>query len=458
MNRNTVIAFFVFIFLISGIPKTSFSFDCVSDLNSNSSNEQRQFCQSELEQLLSQVAAFEKDLADQVKHTGTINGDIKYLTNQIDTLKIKIKSRALTISNLKVSINEKTSKIKTLSEKIESEKESLGQLLRNTNETDNEDFVHLILSDETLSGFYSDLESYASIKQAIKKSVEAIRGIKTETETQKADLQKKQDAEADAKIELENIQKQVAKSQNEKKQLLTVSKQKEADYKKVIAERQKRVANIKSRLFQLAGGASPIRFDLALSYAEEANRKTGIDPAFLLAILKQESNLGSNVGKCYLTNSQNGEGVNVNTGKVWSNLMHATRDVPPFLEITNKLGFNAFKTAVSCPIAGVKGYGGAMGPAQFIPSTWKMFEKRVSTLTGSNPVNPWIATDAFMASALYLTDLGAKGTSTTAQKKAACKYYGSGGTNCSYGKSVITLKLKIQEDIDYLKQYGVAKN
>ena len=459
MVRNTVIAFFVFV-IFSVIPSPShiYAFDCVKDLSDNSTYDQKQLCQNELTQLVAQVAALESQLADQAKQTGTINGDLKFLTGQINTLKLKIKERSTAIATLKVSINEKTVKIKSLSNKIESEKQSLGQLLRNTNEADNQNFVHLVFSDDTLSGFYSDLESYASIKQAIKKSVETITGIKVETETQKADLQKKQDAENDAKIELETMQKKVAVTQAEKKQLLQISKQKEADYMKVIADRQKRVADIKARLFNLAGGAEPIRFDVALAYAEDAQRKTNIDPAFLLAILTQESNLGANVGKCYLTDSTNGSGVSVASGRLWSNLMHPTRDVPPFLEITSELGFNAFKTSVSCPIAGVKGYGGAMGPAQFIPSTWKLFEKRISIITGNSIPNPWAPTDAFTASALYLTDLGATGNSVTAQKRAACKYYGSGGTTCSYAKSVIALKTKIQSDIDYLKTYGVTKN
>jgi hypothetical protein len=63
-----------------------------------------------------------------------------------------------------------------------------------------------------------------------------------------------------------------------------------------------------------------------------------------------------------------------------------------------------------------------------------------------------------MASALYLTDLGATGNSTSSQLRAACKYYGSGGSTCTYGRNVIALKNKIQGDIDYLKLYGVAKN
>jgi membrane-bound lytic murein transglycosylase B len=459
--RNVAMVFFVVIFIFSGfttMPGKVYAFDCVKDLTDNSSPDQKQACQNELNQLLAQVAELEGQLADQKKQTGTITGDINYLTSQINALKAKIKARTLAIANLKVSINQKTSVILSLQQKIDREKESLAQLLRNTNEFDNEDLVNLILSDSSLSQFYSDVESYSTINQAVKKSVDTILGIKSETEVQKADLQKQQNAEVDAKAQLEDAQKKVAASQAEQKQLLAISKQKEAGYTTVIADRQKRVADIKAKLFHLAGGAQAIRFDIALQYAQSAAVKTGIDPAFLLAVLTQESNLGANVGKCYLTDSS-GAGVNINSGKVWNSSTHLLMypsDVSIFMDITNSLGFSAYKTVVSCP-ASAGGYGGAMGPAQFIPSTWKLFDSRVSAITGSNPANPWAPTDAFMASALYLTDLGGVGSSQSAQNKAACKYYGSGGSSCSYSRSVAALKSKIQSDIDYLNQYGTIK-
>jgi membrane-bound lytic murein transglycosylase B len=134
--------------------------------------------------------------------------------------------------------------------------------------------------------------------------------------------------------------------------------------------------------------------------------------------------------------------------------MKPTRDVGPFLDITSSLGMDYGKTVVSCPIAGVAGWGGAMGPAQFIASTWKLVASRVSNITGS--ANPWSARDSITASSIYLSDLGA-GTSYSSQIRAACKYYGSGGSSCSYGTSVMGRVTKIQADIDYLKQYGVSR-
>ena len=457
MTRKTVIAFFVaisfiiFNFSILSAPKASAAFDCLN-LNSSSSQEEKDFCRSELSQIETQLNDLLEKQKEQQKQTGTLKGDIDYLTSQINALKTKVKARALKIAELKVDIKDKVKKIETLSDKIDREHESLAQLLRNTNDFDNKDFIYLIFSEENLSTFYSDLESYASIKEAVKASVDQIRGIKTETEAQKKDLEKKQDAETDAKVELENAQKKVVQSEAEKKKLLVISKQKESDYQKLALEKKTIANKIRSALFSLAGISEKIEFGTALQYANEAKSKMGIDPAFLLAILTQESNLGSNVGKCYLTDisgPQAGYGVSVSAGKTWPNLMKPTRDLQPFLEITGRLVIDPLKTAVSCPIAGVSGYGGAMGPAQFIPSTWKLFENRLKDLLGYD-ANPWSPKDSFMASAMFLTDLGAKGTSTSAQNRAACRYYGSGGSSCSYSRSVQKLKSTIQDNIDLL--------
>jgi len=450
MTKETVVVFFVLMFIFFGFTthKANAAFDCLT-LTTSSSPSDKDFCKNELAQIEAQLADLLQKQKEQQKQTGTLKGDVDYLTSQINALKTKIKARALIIAQLKINITEKVNMIKSFSEKIDRERESLAQLLRNTNEFDDEVMVYLILSDSDISNFYSDLESYSSIKQAVKDSIDVINGIKTKTEIAKTDLEKKQDAETDAKAELESAQKTVAKSEADKKQLLAISKQTEAAYNMLAAQKKAQADRIRSALFGLAGISQKIEFGTALAYANGVQKKLGVDPAFLLAILTQESNLGANVGQCYLTNPDTGAGVGKNTGTPFANVMKPTRDVAPFLEITQQLGFNAFQTAVSCPIVGVLGYGGAMGPAQFIPSTWKLFATRLQVALG-HLANPWSPEDAFMASGMYLSDLGAIGNSASAQHKAACKYYGSGGVTCSYSKSVMVLKAKIQADIDLL--------
>ncbi len=450
-----VIFFATFTFFKPAPLIVSAAFDCLK-LTTSSSDSDKNYCRDELAQIEAQLADLLAKQKEQQKTTGTLKGDVDFLTSQINALKAKIKARALAIAQLKVNITDKINKIGSLSDKIGRENESLAKLLRNTNEFDDQNIMHLILSDNSISNFYSDVESYSSIKQAVKDSVDIIRGVKTQTEIAKADLETKKNAETDAKAELENAQAKVAQSEADKKQLLAISKQTEATYGKLAAEKRAQADKIRSALFPLAGISQKIAFGTALQYANEVKSKTDVDPAFLLAILTQESNLGANVGQCYLTDQNTGAGVGKNTGTAFPNVMKPTRDVAPFLEITSALSLDPSQTAVSCPIAGVAGYGGAMGPAQFIPSTWKLFADRLQSALG-HYANPWSPEDAFMASGLYLTDLGAVGNSASAQNKAACKYYGSGGSNCSYGRSVAALKAKIQSDIDYLLQYGVEK-
>lgn len=455
MVKKIAIVFVFILFLTFGIPKVSFSFDCEKDLNSNSSSSQKQFCQNELTKIEAQLTDLLNKQKEQQKKTGTLKGDVNYLTAQINALQTKVKARVLRIAALKVDIKDKVTKIETLSDKIDREHESLAQLLRNTNDFDNQDFIYLIFSDDDLSTFFSDIESYASIKQAVKTSVDQIRGIKIETEVEKKDLEKKQDAETDAKAELESTQKQVAKSEMDKKQLLAISKNKEAEYQKLAAQKKAQADKIRSALFPLAGVSVKIEFGTALQYANEAKNKFGIDPAFLLAVITQESNLGANVGLCYVTDTSTGSGKGANTGSPQIRVMHPTRDIPVFLDIVNKLGLNYTSTRVSCwqpaynKDKSPSGWGGAMGPAQFIPSTWKIFENRLKNLLGYE-ANPWSPKDAFMASAMYLTDLGAIGNSASAQNKAACRYYGSGGPSCTYSKSVMGIKNTIQANINLL--------
>lgn len=450
MTRVKVITFFVLIFLFFGLAMQKASaFDCERDLSTSSPQSDKDYCNNELNQLLKELAKLNTQVGELSKKSGTYKGDIALLRSQINALNAKIKSRSLAIAQLKVHITEKVNAIKSLDTKIAREHESLAQLLRNTNEFDGGNLVSLILSDDSLSNFYSDLESYNSIKKAVKASVDIINGVKTDTEAAKQDLQKKQDAETDAKAELESAQRKVAQAEIDKKQLLAINESQKAEYAALAAQKKIQADKIRAALFPLAGISQKIDFGTALAYANEIRDKLGIDPAFLLAILTQESNLGANVGQCYLTNADTGSGVGKNTGTLFPNVMKPTRDVPPFLEITNALGLNAFQTAVSCPIAGAGGWGGAMGPAQFIPSTWKIFETRLESVLG-HFANPWSPRDAFMASGMYLTDLGAIGDSASAQNKAACKYYGSGGSSCSYSRSVQTLKAKIQTNIDLL--------
>jgi membrane-bound lytic murein transglycosylase B len=167
-----------------------------------------------------------------------------------------------------------------------------------------------------------------------------------------------------------------------------------------------------------------------------------------LAIITQESDtssgtLGVNVGTCNRPQDT----------KKYTDIMKPDRDIAPFLRITKALGFDPNTMPVSCPYNG--GYGGAMGPAQFIPSTWELFADQISDITGNRPANPWSPQDAFAAAGLLLSDNGAIAGNYSAERKAALKYYAGGNwslaKNAFYGDQVMVKAARYQTTIDSLQ-------
>lgn len=401
---------------------------------------------AELEKVEREIAAQQAILATEEAKAATYKGDIAILNAKIREAELKIQAKNIAIAALGRDIESKTYTIKELEQKIEKNKESLAELIRKTNELDEYSVVEIALSNKNLSDFFADIDSFDSIKVSMQDSFSQIRQNKESTETERDQLDDKRLLEIESRISVEAERSKISKLNNEKKTLLNLSVKEQNSYKGMIADKQKQAAQIRSALFALRDtGAIP--FGKALEYANAASAKTGVRPAFILGILTQESNLGQNVGACYILDLTTGSSKGVNSGKVFENGIHPTRDLPILQTLLAELGRDPLQTKVSCPLS--IGYGGAMGPAQFIPSTWNGMKSTIAAATGKAVPDPWDPQDAIMASALFLRDLGAGAGTESAEKNAACRYYSgrpcaSSSAGNTYGNQVMAKTENIQ--------------
>jgi membrane-bound lytic murein transglycosylase B len=384
--------------------------------------------------------------------SATFASEIATLNAKISKAQLEIKKRNAGIEGLTSDISVKSKTIDSLSVRIENEKQSLAQLIKKTEEIDSYSLAEVVLSDKKISDFFGDLDSFQFIQDEISESLVRVSDAKTQTEEQKKALEEKKNKEIDLRKAQEVEKKRIEANEAEKQRLLKVTKGNEAAYQKDLKEKQKRAAEIRATLFALRD-TGEIPFGKALDYANIVSKSTGIRPAFLLAIFQQESGFGKSQGSCFLKDPVTGSGVGKNTGTPFSDVMKPTRDVAPFLDLMQRLGRDPYTTPVSCPQTG--GYGGAMGPAQFIPSTWILFEKRIERALGIETSDPWFARDAFMAAGIYLTDLGARPDSYTSERNAACRYFS--GKKCAdsswastYGSQVMSKAEVLQATIDSL--------
>lgn len=410
--------------------------------------EQRASLQTELKQIEAESAQAQRQLASAQAQSASLSRDIAVLEAKIKAAQLDIRAKTLLIKTLGEGITTKQKHIEFLEARINRGKETLADLLRKMNEADKRSISELLLSQSTVTGFFNDLDTFQALQQGLADAFEQLRTDQASTTEEKNVLDERRNKTLDARHSIEVLQANIKADQAQQKQLLSISKGNEKSYSAVVRAKEARAAVIRSALFALSG-AKAIPFGDAYNYANIVYQKTGVSPALLLAILKQETNIGGNVGTCYLTNTADGSGINDRTKTLVFNVMKPGRDVQPFLSITSSLGLDYKTMPVSCPQS--IGFGGGMGPAQFIASTWMLIKDRIGQALGVAIPNPWKPADAFMAAGLYLSDLGASSSSYSAQRNAACKYYS--GRSCgyvagatAYGNSVMALADQIQRN------------
>lgn len=419
--------------------------------------------ENELQQVERQILTQRRLVEDKQLERQSLERDLDIIDAEISQAQLGIQARSVAITQLTSQIGDKEEVLIILEDKLEKQKHSLADLIRKTAVSDDMSLVELMLGSKKFSEFFTEVASLESIKESLNESLDILNEIKRDTQNQKEQLVSKQESEAELKriqeIEKQEIEKKEAAKQN----ILYVTKGEEEAYQELLEAQQKSAAQLRAQLFELLGGGGAIPFPDAVALAKVASGKTGVPTALILAILEQESSYGSNLGSCTMGDVASGK-----------DIMHPDRDKPVFLAISDTLGFNAATQPVSCPLRRADGsrigWGGAMGPSQFIPSTWAIYggfsnmgngweyskyqDAIRSLLSLSVPSNPFNNQDAFVATALLLRDNGANG-SYSADRMAALRYYaGWGGAtrpeNSFYGDGVMNRKARLENEIKIL--------
>lgn len=424
--------------------------------------ERRKRLEAELQNVERQILTQQRLVEDKQTERQSLERDMAIIDGQIKNAQLGIQARSVSINQLALQIREKEGMLEVLEDKQRRQKDSLSDLMRKSSMINDFSLVETVLSKKTFSDFFSSFANYQSLKISLSESLGVLRDIKEDTFDQKNQLESKQETEAEMKLVQELEKQRIEEKEKEKEQILNITKGEEASYQQLLESQQKTAAELRNQLFQLLGGGGGIPFPEAVSLAKYAEGKTGVPAATILAILEQETNLGSHLGSCIYNDVLGGRTV-----------MHPDRDAPVFLAIADILGFDPRGRQVSCPIVSggeYYGWGGAMGPSQFIPSTWAVYGGIVNTGNGfvysaandairainggTGPANPFNNQDAFLATALLLRDNGANGT-YAGDRLAALRYYaGWGGANnpanAFYGDQVMNRKSRLANDIRVL--------
>ena len=399
-----------------------------------------------LEEYQKQLEEYQSQAENAKSQSKTLQGEIVRLNSEINQVQLEIKSLALSINKTGLEIGVTETKIGDAEGKINKHKSALGQYIKIINENDQRSLTEILLKNQNLSDFFNDLNSIQITQDNLKTAIDDIKDLKGQLEGHQASLEEKQTELEQAKRLQEIEKRSIDATKAARAKLLKDTQGKESKYQELAKKTQKDIEAIKSQIGYLIQNG--ISAEEAIKYGQLAAIGAGIRPAFLIAELEQESALGNNVGKCLIVDATSGATRRITNGQIYKKGIHPTRDLALFLNITVELGKDPFQTPISCGSS----WGGAMGPAQFIPSTWMGYKEEVTRLTGHNPANPWSIEDAFVAAATKLAKDGANSQTRAGEIAASKRYYCGSATSRSsgcnnYANSVQRLATEIAKNL-----------
>lgn len=407
----------------------------------------------QIEEIQRQIAELERQAGEVGAQKKTLEAEIGRLNGNISRINLEIRSLTTSIERTGLEINETRTAITEAERQMNLHQEALAVYLRDLDAVDRESLVGMLLKHQTLSDFFDFVHSVQRAQDNVRITIQTLNDDRTQLDSHQSDLE-------DKKSELERMrllqqvqQRDLASAKSTKDTVLKETKGQENKYQQLIKDSKTNLKRLQEQIYYLQQNG--INAQDAVTYAKLAAVGAGIRPAFLLALLEVESRLGLNVGTgnwmddmvlCYTRLA----GIAKTQDRKSYYLKRAETEKNAFIKITNALGVDPNTQKVSKEPS--YGCGGAMGPAQFIPSTWIAYAPEVARLTGRVATNPWNTEDAFTAAAIKLARGGAS-SQTRAGELAAAKAYISGNPNCtqaictSYSNTILTKAAAIERDL-----------
>ncbi len=407
MNKKSIyIVCFVLNLLLVFLP--------ICSIYSETADEEEKTNKTELETKTDQI-----NLQDRLKKAQDLKKAISILEEKIEETKKSILETHEKIIETQSSIEDKTEEIFYAQQQIDQKMIILAEYLRSLYILDQDTHLEIVLKNNHFSQYWNNLEYTQNLGEKTKEVLNNIQQLKIHLMYEKGKLE-------EAKDELKALE---SSYKLQKESLETERKTKEEALKSTILDIEKLIIEL-NKMGEVTLEKNLPYFKKLVNLAKLAGEKTGVRPALILAVIKQESNLGSNVG----------------TGFFPDDMRPGHRDA--FVEICQNLGLDPEQTPVSKKPQSYPGWGGAMGPAQIMPNYWEFIEARVIELTRHNPPSPWDLEDAFTGCAIILARNGANFKTHEKEFRATGIYFAGGAwQEFKWYPEQVMLKAQIYEDL-----------
>jgi len=202
-----------------------------------------------IKQLDAEIKVYEKQIE-------VVGGEAKTLQNAIKVLDInqkkigtEIKKTETNIQKTSLTISNLGSEITDIEKKIESNISAISKILSDMQQRDDESLIESFLTNKSLADVLNEYETISQFQQKIRAQSKELEIYKDELASKKTVSEKEKNKLVSFKSELGDQNKILDVNKKEKSTLLVTTKNKETEYKKMLAERQAEKDRFEKELF-----------------------------------------------------------------------------------------------------------------------------------------------------------------------------------------------------------------
>lgn len=230
--NKKILGFFLLSFLI--IPLISFA----DQKEIDNLTEQIQQKRKELERLDAEIAEQRKLLNETSGQASTLQSKINSLEASRKKIIGEIKSTEVQIQKAELTINKLDLEITDKQKLVDDHTAGIAQSIRHINSLENKNIVELFLSSENFSDFWTELEQSIVVQNTFQNEIDYLLSISAELRETKAQKAAEKAQLAQYKKELDGQADAVNQTKKEQQNILTQTKNKEAEYQRLLKEKE----------------------------------------------------------------------------------------------------------------------------------------------------------------------------------------------------------------------------
>lgn len=218
--------------------------DEVSDLKQkiDAHNSNIQSLEKEIKEYQNQVEKIGKEANTLVNTINSLDLSKKKLEAEVKLTQNKISNQNLQIDRLAIDIGDK-------GDRIIHSRRVISEILKKVYYSDSQSFVETIVGNESMSQFYQSIDQLVSLQDSARDRIKDLAKIKTGLETNKKEVEKKRAELLELKKDLSDQTFALNETVKEKESVLKETKNTEANYKAILANKVKQKAQFEKELF-----------------------------------------------------------------------------------------------------------------------------------------------------------------------------------------------------------------